>query len=79
MGRWQLSMMEKAIGSCIIALLIWMATTIQATATRLAVIESEMIDLRELTKDRYTRSDHDKYAAYTEKRLLRLEAKHGLE
>lgn len=79
--RWQLSLVEKVVGSSIIALLAWMAITTQQTATRVAVIEAKLTAVQD---GRYTVSDatRDRETIRVElrsleARIVRLEGKHG--
>lgn len=53
-SRWQLSLFEKVVGSVVVALLGWMAWTVQITFTQVAVIEAK---LTLATSDNYTGSD----------------------
>lgn len=50
-------MVEKIVGSVMLALLGWMALTVQSTATRMAVIEAR---LSMMASDPYTKADAQK-------------------
>lgn len=68
-SRWQLSMTEKVVGGCIIALLGWMALTTQSTATKVAVIEAR---LATATEGRYTTADATRDSKVTEEKIISL-------
>ena len=71
-SRWQFSMIEKVVGASVIALLCWMAVTVQTTATRVAVIEAK---LSAATEDRYTSTDAARDTQLTAARLEALGAR----
>lgn len=51
------NLVEKAVGAVMIALMIWVGTTTQQTATRVAVIEAK---LSLATENRYTSIDAER-------------------
>ena len=52
--RAQLTMIEKVVGACVIALLAWVGATVQATDKRVAVIEAR---LSTATEGRYSAAE----------------------
>lgn len=81
----ELNMVQKAIGTILMALIGWIGWTVNDTSTRIAVMESQMNGLLDSAGDRYTATQAatDKTANITrlvaiERRLERLEDKHGL-
>lgn len=52
--RAQLTMTEKVVGACLIALIAWVGVTVQSTDKRVAVIEAR---LSGVTEGRYSISD----------------------
>lgn len=81
----ELTLIQKAIGTTVMALIGWIGWTVNDTATRIAVMESQMAGLIDSAGDRYTSTQaaSDKAAANArdaamERRLERLESKHGM-
>jgi hypothetical protein len=68
-SRWQLSVFEKIVGSVVVALLGWMALTVQTTSTQVAVIEAK---LTAVTGDRYTGADAVRDNRVTDERIMAL-------
>ena len=67
------------ITAIVISLLLWTVNTTNDTAKRVAVIESQMVDIKGSTGDRYTASQARQHEEEMERRVSRLEAAHGLE
>ena len=55
--RAQLTMIEKVVGACVIALLGWVGFTVQGTDKRVAVIEAK---LSTVTENRYSSTDAER-------------------
>ena len=60
---------EKIVGGCVILLLGWMATSVQATATKVAVIEAQ---LRAVTASPYSAADAAKDRDLIDERVAAL-------
>ena len=78
-----LSTTEKTIVAIItavvIAMLGWTVNTTNDTATRVAVIESQLAEVRAAYGDRYTESMGRQHESQMERRISRLEAAHAPE
>lgn len=81
--RAQLSMTEKVVGACLIALLGWVGFTVQGTDKKVAVIEARLSSAME---GRYTTSDasrdqqiQQQQIDSLDQRIDRLENYHGAE
>jgi hypothetical protein len=68
----QRTLMEKVIGTCIIALLGWTALTVQTTSTKVAVIEAR---LQLMPSDQYSSRDADRDNSMIEEKLKTLSAR----
>lgn len=72
-GRWQLSMVEKLVGTSMLGLLAWMAVTVQQVSVDVAVLKSQA----ELgNRDRFTRQEGQALKDQVErleKRLMMIE------
>lgn len=68
-ARWPLSIAEKVVGGCVILLLGWMATSVQTTATKVAVIEAQ---LRTLSASPYSAADAAKDRDLVNERIAAL-------
>lgn len=71
-SRWQLSVFEKVVGGAILALLGWMAWTVQTTSTQVAVIEAK---LTVVAADNYTSKDADRDIHLTDEKIAALAAR----
>lgn len=65
-------MVEKIVGGCIIALLLWMATTTHSTSTRMAVIEAK---LSMMAADPYSSADAAKDKQISDEKIAALSAR----
>lgn len=72
-GRWQLSMVEKLVGTSMLGLLAWMAVSVQQVSVDVAVLKSQA----ELgNRDRFTRQEGQALKDQVErleKRLMMIE------